>query len=402
MSLSDVAVRSAKPREKIYKLSDSGGLYLEIRPTGGKWWRWKYRYASKEKRISLGVYPETSLRVAREKRDESRRLLASGIDPSQLRKAQRFSAGSANSFETLAREWHSNFRSRWDPDHGARILRRLESNVFPWLGRRQISDIKAQELLTVLRRIQDRGAIESAHRILQYCGQVFRYSIVTGRAERDVSSDLKGALPRARDKHLATIVEPRKIGELLRLIDQYEGQFVTKCALKLTPLLFVRAGELRKAKWDEFDLEQAEWRIPAERMKMKEKHIVPLSRQALSILRELEPFTNRSMPQQPSVCPFVFPGLVSRQRPMSENAVLYALRRIGYTKEQMTGHGFRSMASTLLHELGWNHQAIERQLAHSEPNAVSAAYNFAEHMPERRKMMQAWADYLDELKETLS
>ena len=398
MPLSDVAARSAKPTEKTYRLFDSGGLYLEISPNGGKWWRWKYRCNGKEKRISLGVYPETSLKAAREKRDESRRLLASGIDPSHLRKAQRFSSGQANSFEALSREWHSNFKSEWDPDHATRILRRLEENIFPWLGNRPISDVRAPELLTVLRRIQDRGALESAHRILQYCGRVFRYAIVTGRAERDVSADLKGALPRPQGKHLATIVDPLEIGELLRRIDQYEGQFVTKCALKLIPLLFVRAGEFRKAKWEEFDLEQAEWRIPAARMKMKDKHVVPLAGQALSILRELEPLTNRVSPIHSGFRPYVFPGSVSRERPMSENTILYALRRIGYAKGEMTGHGFRSMASTRLHELGWKHEAIERQLAHSEPNTVSAAYNFAEHLTERRKMMQAWADYLDDLR----
>jgi integrase len=233
---------------------------------------------------------------------------------------------------------------------------------------------------------------------MQNCGQVFRYAVATGRAERDPTGDLRGALPPSKEKHHASIIEPKRIGELLRAIDDYEGYFVTKSALRLAPLVFVRPGELRRAQWPEIDLDKAEWRIPSERMKMREQHIVPLSRQAVAILRELEPLTNRAIPAKPDLPRYVFPSARTRERPMSENAVLAALRRMGYTKDEMTGHGFRSMASTLLHEQGWNHQVIERQLAHAERNAVSAAYNFAEHLPERRKMMHAWADYLDALK----
>ncbi len=395
MPRTDSAVRSAKPRVKAFRLFDAGGLYLEINPTGGKWWRWKYRIGGKEKRLSLGVYPDVSLKSARENRDAVRRQLSAGIDPGQARKAAKLAQAGAESFEAVAREWHTKFSPRWVAHHRNRILLRLEKDVFPWLGKRPIAEVKAQELLSVLRRIEGRGAVETAHRVMQNCGQVFRYAVATGRAERDPTGDLRGALAPVKEKHHASIVEPTRIGELLRAIDGYKGFFVTKCALRLAPLVFVRPGELRRAGWREISLDKAEWRIPAERMKMREQHIVPLSRQAVELLRELGPLTNDGLPGAPG---YVFPSARSRARPMSENAVLAALRRMGYTKDEMTGHGFRSMASTLLHEHGWNHQVIERQLAHAERNAVSAAYNFAEHLPERRKMMQAWADYLDALK----
>jgi len=398
MPLTDLKIRSMKPREKAYKLFDGGGLYLEVTPTGGRWWRWKFYVAGKEKRLSFGVYPDVSLKAARTKRDEARVQLANGIDPSELRKAQKISLAGAESFETIAREWHSKFAISWVDSHGDRILKRLENDIFPWLGKRPIAEIKAPDLLTVLRRIESRGALETAHRALQNCGQVFRYAVATGRAERDPTGDLRGALPPPKEKHHASILEPKAIAELLRAIDAYQGYVVTKCALRLAPLVFVRPGELRRAQWPEIDLEKAEWRIPGARMKMRDQHIVPLARQAVEILRELEPLTNRVFEARPNLPRWVFPSARTHERPMSENAVLAALRRMGYTKDEMTGHGFRSMASTLLHEQGWNHQAIERQLAHAERNAVSAAYNFAEHLPERRKMMQAWADYLDGLK----
>lgn len=398
MPLTDTAIRRAKPQAKAVKLFDGGGLYLEVNPAGGKWWRWKYRFGGKENRLSLGVYPDVSLKAAREKRDTARQQLAAGIDPGQARRAEKLAQAGAESFEAIAREWHAKFSPGWVASHGDRILKRLEKNLFPWIGKRLIAEIKAPELLAVLRRIESRGALETAHRAMQNCGQVFRYAVATGRAERDPTGDLRGALPAPKEKHHASIIEPKRIGELLRAIDTYEGFFATKCALRLAPLVFVRPGELRKAQWREFDLDKGEWRIPAERMKMREQHIVPLSRQATAILRELEPLTNKAIPSKPDAPCYVFPGGRSRERPMSENAILAALRRMGYAKDEMTGHGFRSMASTLLHEQGWNHQVIERQLAHAERNAVSAAYNFAEHLPERRKMMQAWADYLDGLK----
>jgi integrase len=334
MSLTDVAIRSAKPQAKPFKLFDSGGLHLLITPTGGTWWRWKYRFAGKEKALSFGVYPDVTLKSARERRDAARQQLAAGIDPGEARKAEKVAQAGAESFEAIAREWHAKFSPGWEASHGDRIFRRLENDIFPWLGKRPVGEI----------------------------------------------------------------TDPKRIAEMLRAIDAYQGYFVTKCALRLAPLVFVRPGELRHAEWPEIDLERVEWRIPAERMKMREQHIVSLARQAVDILRELEPLTNRVFPSRPNAHRYVFPSARTHERPMSENAVLAALRRMGYTKEEMTGHGFRSMASTLLHEQGWNHQAIERQLAHAERNAVSAAYNFAEHLAERRKMMQAWADYLDGLK----
>jgi integrase len=398
MPLTDVKIRSAKPREKSYKLFDSGGLYLEVMSAGGKYWRWKYRFTGKEKRLAFGVYPDVGLKAARDKRDSARKHVANGIDPGEARRAEKVAQASAESFEAIAREWHSKFLPGWVATHGDRILRRLERDVFPWLGKRPIGEIKALELLSVLRRIENRGALETAHRALQNCGQIFRYAVATGRAERDPTGDLHGAIPPAKEKHHASITDPKRIGELLRTIDAYQGYFVTKCALRIAPLVFVRPGELRHAQWPEIDLEKAEWRIPAERMKMRAQHIVPLARQAIDIFRELEPLTNRVFPSRPNAPRYVFPSIRTHERPMSDNAVLAALRRMGYAKQEMTGHGFRSMASTRLHEQGWNHQAIERQLAHAERNAVSAAYNFAEHLGERRKMMQAWADYLDGLK----
>ncbi len=385
MPLTDVSIRAAKPRQKTFKLFDSGGLYLELSPAGGKWWRWKYRFGGKEKRLSFGVYPDVNLKAARKRRDEARQRLADGIDPGEARKAEKIAQAGAESFEAVTREWHAKFSPGWVASHGDRILRRFEKDLFPWLGKRSMLEIKAPELLAVLRRIENRGALESAHRAMQNCGQVFRYAVATGRAERDPTGDLRGALPPPKEKHHASILEPKRIAELLRAMDSYQGYYVTKSALGLAPLVFVRPGELRKAQWPEIDLEKAEWKIPGERMKMREQHIVPLSRQAIEILSELEPLTNREIVARPNAPRYVFPSARTHERPMGENAILGALRRMDYTKEEMTGHGFRSMASTLLHEQGWNHQVIERQLAHAERNAVSAAYNFAEHLPERRR-----------------
>lgn len=402
MPLTDTAIRKIKAPTKTTKLFDGAGLYLELTPAGGKWWRLKYRHEGKEKRLSLGVYPEVGLKLARERCHDARKQLSAGVDPGMVRKAEKRSIAGSESFEAIAREWHAKFAPTWSEGHGERILRRLEVDIFPWLGKRPIAEIKAPELLAVLRRIEGRGALETTHRAMANCGQVFRYGVATGRVERDPTGDLRGALPVPKEKHHASITDPKRIGELLRAIDAYEGTLVTKSALRLAPLVFVRPGELRMAQWSEIDLEKAEWRIPAERMKMREQHIVPLSHQAVEILRELEPLTNRPLLAKPNAPRYVFPGSQSRERPMSNNAILAALRRMGYAKEEMTGHGFRSMASTCLHEQGWNHQAIERQLAHAERNAVSAAYNYAEHLPERRKMMQAWADYLESLKASLN
>ena len=393
MPLSDIAIRKAKPSDKVQRLFDGGGLYLEISPAGGKLWRQKYRVAGKEKRLAHGTYPEVSLADAREKRDAARKLLASGVDPGEHKKAVK-AAGeerAANSFEIVAREWFAKQKGAWVASHADKILMRLENYIFPWLGARPVADITAKELLTTLNRVVDRGAVETAHRTLQNCGQVFRYAIVTGRADRNPAPDLRGALPPVKKVHRAAIMEPKEIGGLLRAIDAYNGSLVTRCALQLAPLVFVRPGELRQAEWSEINLEAAEWLIPAEKMKMRQAHLVPLSRQAAAILAELQPLTGRGS--------FVFPGGRSPKRPMSNNAVLAALRRMGFAKDEMSGHGFRAMARTILDEtLHFRPDYIEHQLAHAVKDPNGRAYNRTAHLPERRKMMQAWADYLDALK----
>ena len=390
--LTDTKVRTVKPKEKPQKLYDGGGLFLLVTPTGGKLWNLKYRFDGKEKKISFGAYPDISLAEARQKRDQAKALLANGIDPSDTRKAQKAAATEeTESFEVIAREWHAKFSPSWASSHSGKIIRRLELYIFPWLGSRPIKEITAPELLSALRRIEAKGILETAHRTHQNCGQVFRYAVATGRAERDPASDLRGAIPPADGKRMATITDPKEIAGLLRSIDDYIGSIVTRCALQLAPLVFVRPGELRQAEWSEINFDEAEWRIPAGKMKGGVQHIVPLSLQALALLREIHPLTGQGR--------YVFPSPRTNSRPMSSNAVLSALRRMGYAKDEMSGHGFRSMASTLLNEQGWNRDAIERQLAHVERNSVRAAYNYAEFLPERRKMMQAWADYLDWLKE---
>lgn len=386
--LTDAVVKTAKAADKTRKLTDGRGMYLLVVPDGAKYWRFDYRIGGRRKTISLGVYPDVGLKDARERREEARKQVASGIDPSLSRKATRTAA--VNTFEAVAREWHSKYKATWSEDHEARILRRFEVDLFPWLGARPIAEIKAAELLTALRRIEARGAVETAHRALQNSGQVFRYAVATGRAERDPSRDLKGALPPVKGSHLASITEPKAVGDLLRALGGYSGTFPVKTALLLAPLVFVRPGELRRAEWTEFNLAEREWRIPAERMKMRAPHIVPLADQAIALLQQLQGLTGGGR--------YVFPSIRSAARPMSENTVNAALRRLGYSKDQMTGHGFRSMASTLLNEQGWNRDAIERQLAHAERDGVRAAYNYAEYLQERRKMMQAWADFLDGLK----
>ena len=392
MKLSDTTIRNAKPTDKPRKLADGGGLYIEIAPSGGKWWRYRYRFEGKPNRISLGVYPDVSLKDAREKHADARKLLAAGVDPSANKKAVKSakSERAANSFEVVAREWFDKHAPNWKENHSSKIIRRLEVDIFPWLGARPIAEVTAPDLLTTILRIEYRAALETAHRSLANCGQVFRYAIATQRALRDPAADLRGALPATKEKHHASITDPKKIGELLRDLDGYQGAFTTKCALRLAPLVFLRPGELRKAEWTEIDLDKAEWRIPADKMKMKAVHIVPLPTQAVAILREIQRLTGDGQ--------YVFTGARTSKRPMSENAVLGALRRMDYTTDEMTGHGFRSMASTLLNEQGFNPDAIERQLAHAERDGVRAAYNYAQYLPERKTMMQSWADYLDKLK----
>jgi integrase len=389
--LNDASVRNAKPDSggQQVKLADGGGLYLLIHPNGGKYWRMNYRFGNRQCTLALGVYPDVSLKKARERRDNARKQIADGIDPSAVKQAEK--QAQADSFEAIAKEWNAKRSRKVSSLYADKTMRRLERDIFPWLGRRPIKDIQAPDLLAALQRIEKRGAHETAHRTRSLCGEVFRYAIATGRAERDPSTDLRGALTPVKHKSMATITDPKNVGALLRAIADYSGAFVTRCALQLAPLLFVRPGELRYAEWSEIDLDALEWRIPAHKMKMKDKHIVPLSTQAVAILRELHPFTERGR--------YVFPSVRTPDRPMSDNTVNAALRRMGFEKSEIVGHGFRAMASTLLHEMGWQSDVIERQLAHAERNKVKAAYNHAQYLPERRKMMQAWADYLDALRD---
>ncbi|MBA4421479.1 MAG: integrase [Syntrophus sp. (in: bacteria)] len=392
MSLSDVKIRNCKPIEKPLKLFDGGGLFLLVTTKGGKLWRMKYRFDGKEKLLALGSYPEISLFDARRRQDEARTQLAHGIDPGAVRKAQKqVQTEETETFEVIAREWHTKFTPTWTPGHASAIKGRLERDLFPWIGKRPITEIKAPELLAVLRRVEDRGALESAHRIRTIAGQVFRYAVATGRAERDPSVDLKGALPQPGEKHHAAITDPKEVAPLLRAIDGYQGHFVVKCALRLAPILFVRPGELRHAEWAEIDLDESVWNIPASKMKMKEPHLVPLPDQAVEILRELQPLTGSGR--------YVFPSVRSVTKPISENTINAALRYMGYAKETMTGHGFRAMARTILDEvLHIRPDYIEHQLAHAVRDPNGRAYNRTAHLEERRKMMQTWSDYLDGLK----
>jgi integrase len=391
MALTAIEASKAKATDKPQKLSDSGGLYLLIHPNGSKYWRLDYRFTGKRKTLAVGVYPEVSLSDARERRDAARKMLANGADPSAVKKAQKAAgiALAANSFEIVAREWLDKFSKNWKESHTRTVRGRLENDIFPWLGKRPIAEIDAPELLAVIQRIESRGSLETAHRALANCGQVFRYAIATHRAKHDPSADLKGALPPHSGNHLAAITEPLDIGKLLRDIDSYKGTFVVRCAFKLSPLVFLRPAELSKAEWSEIDLENAEWRIPGGRMKMKNPHIIPLSAQAVDILRDLHPLTGKGK--------YVFPSIRSANESMGANTILRAIRNLGYTPEEMTAHGFRHMASTLLNEQGFNADAIERQLAH-KASGVRGTYNAAEYLPERRRMMQHWANYLDGLK----
>lgn len=392
-TLTAAAIRNAKPSDRAQRLFDGRGLYLEITPAGGRYWRMKYRHAGKEKRLALGVYPEVTLAAARALRDEARAKLRDGRDPSAERRSDRAGArlSADNTFEGVARAWLASQRRTLTPATYDKAVRTLEANVFPWLGARAINDIDAPEALAVVKRIEARGANETAHRVKARMGQVFRYAIAHGTATRDPTADLRGALAPVVSRSHAAVTDPAQVGDLLRALDGYSGQLATRCALRLAPLVFARPGELRHAEWAEFDFDAAEWRIPAHKMKMREAHVVPLSSQALAVLRELHPLTGRGR--------YVFPGIRTVTEPMSENTVNAALRRMGFDKDTMTGHGFRAMASTRLNEMGWQPDVIERQLAHAERNKVRAAYNRAQYIAERRKMMQAWADYLDNLRE---
>ncbi|QSA98717.1 integrase arm-type DNA-binding domain-containing protein [Methylococcus sp. EFPC2] len=393
--MQDIEARKAKPTEKPYKIADERGMYLLVQPTGSKLWRMDYRFGGKRKTLALGSYPEVTLSDARTRLEEARKLLVNGVDPSAFKKAAVAAKAElvANSFEIIAREWLEKQRGKWVETTYTHTLERLEKNLFPWIGARPIAEITPRELLDALDKTVDRGRLDTAQRLRSEASRIFRYAVATGRVERDPAADLTGALPPAKVKHRSTIVEPKLVGELLRAVGSYAGSPIVRAALKLAPLVFLRPGELTKAEWTEFDLDAREWRVPGERMKMRTRHIVPLSTQAVAILHDLHPLTGHGR--------YVFPHAHGRDHHMTTEAVRAALIRLGYgtdSENPMVTHGFRGMASTLLHEQGWPSDVIERQLAHAERNKIKAAYNHAEHLPERRKMMQAWADYLDGLK----
>jgi integrase len=408
--LSDIQVKNSKPTPKEVKLFDGGGLFLLIGSTKldangkplpvSKLWRFKYRFEGKEKLLSFGAYPALSLADARQRREEAKKLLANGVDPGDVKKAQKAAtfAEAENSFEVVAREWHTKFSPTWSESHGYWVLRRLEQYVFTDIGARPIAELKAPDFLKVLRRIES-VALETAHRVKFVIGQILRYAVGSGRAERDWTADLKGQLLTRSQKHHAAITEPKEVAGLLRAIDGFNGTFTVKCALQLAPLVFLRPGELRHAEWAEFDLDAAEWNVPIERMKLRkitkedrrgEKHLVPLSTQAVTILKELQALTGQSR--------YVFPCARSFARPMSNMAINAALERMGF-KGEMTAHGFRAMARTIIDEiLQCRVELIEHQLGHAVRDANGRAYNRTSHLPERKLMMQKWSDYLDGLK----
>lgn len=392
MALTDTAIRTAKPQAKPYKLSDSGGLYLEVAPSGGKWWRYKYRFAGKENRLSLGTYPDVSLAQARDKHRDARKLLADGVSPSENRKAAKATdkLNASNSFELIARAWWQSYMKGKAESHKEKVIRRFELYLFPWIGNKPIASITTPQVLEAIKRIEKLNKLETAHRTLQAAGQVFRYAVQNGFTLRDVTADLKGALPATRVKHMAAFTEPKDVAELLRAIDGFNGTFTVLCALRLSPLLFTRPSELRMAKWSDIDLDAATWQYLVS--KTKTDHLVPLSTQAVAILRELHPLSGHGE--------YVFMGGHSPLKPMSESAVNAALKRMGYdTQVDITAHGFRAMARTILHErLNVDPYIIEHQLAHKVPDALGAAYNRTKFIEQRKAMMQQWADYLDELK----
>jgi integrase len=391
MALSDRTIRAAKPRQQPYKLADSLGLYLEVSPAGGRWWRFKYRYAGREKRISLGTYPDTGLAQARERRDEARKVLAGGVDPSKQRQANKVAlhAATGNTFKAIALEWFETRKDGWAQSHHEKIMGRLKNHVFPKFGNQPITSITGPELVVLAQTIAAESP-DTARRVLQTLGMVFRYGMRTHRVSADPSYKLTEILPARNFKHFAAITDPKAVGALLRAIDQFEGTFVVKSGLRLAPLVFVRPGELRRAEWAEIDLDAGEWTIPAVKMKGKREHLVPLSEPAIAILRELHDHTGGRR--------YCFPSIRSPSKPMSENTLGAALARLGYTSDQMTVHGFRTTASTLLHELGYQSHLIEVQLAHAEKNEVKAAYNRAQYLPERKKLMTEWAKYLEGLR----
>lgn len=385
-------IRAAKPANKRYKIYDGRGLFLLIHTNGGKYWRFRYQFNDKDKTIALGTYPELSLPEARRLREEYRSQVSKGIDPAVQKKARKQARREAagNSFEVVAREWLAG--RAWENSTRDLVKRRLEKDVFPWLGDEPISQIDAPTLLNVLRKAEARGVVYTAHRLRQHCSKVFRYAIATGRASRDPAADLVGALKQHQTTHYASITDPRQIGPLLRDIDAYWGTPVVRLALRLAPYVFVRPGNLRKSLWAYVDFQAREWRIPSSSMKKPAPHIIPMAPQVHDMLNELHRLSGRRSQ-------YLFPNMRTAKAPMSENTINGALRRMGYDKDTLTGHGLRHMASTILHEQGFNSDAVERQLAHMDRDETRATYNYAQYMDERRVMMQSWADYLDELRE---
>lgn len=387
-SLTDTAIRGAKPTDKPLKLFDGNGLFLFVAPNGTKSWRVKYRIQGREKLLTLGTYPTLSLKEAREACMEAKKQISGGVDPSLEKKVRARSVHTT--FEAVAREWHENQKPTWTAAYTKDVMERIEKNVFPLLGSRPIGEISPPELLSVLRKIELRGAVDQAHRVRSICSLVFRYAIATGRAERDTAADLRGALKTRAHTPRAAITEPQAIGGLLRAIDDFPGTFIVKAGLQLLALTFLRPSEVRLGEWSEIDFTEKIWRIPSKRMKMRLDHMVPLSAQALEVLQTLQEVTGHEK--------LMFPGLRSTQVPISDATFIAALRRMGYGKEEMTAHGFRAMASTLLNEQGYSADVIEKQLAHNPKDKIRGVYNRAEYLPDRRKMMQEWADYLSKLK----
>lgn len=394
MALTDIKCKSLEIKDKAYKVSDEKGLRLLVHKNGSKYWQMKYRYGGKEKLLSFGVYPEISLKEAREKRDKARKQITEGLDPSQEKKLDKLkqSINSENTFENIAKEWHNKQIQKWTERHAHYVLKRLEADIFKEIGSRPINQITAPELLQTIQKIEKRGAIDIAHRALQTCGQIFRYAIATGKAQSDISKDLKGALTTRKRTNYSKL-EENQLPEFFNKLKSYDGELQTKLALEFLILTFVRTKELRGARWEEFNFESKEWHIPAERMKMREKHIVPLSKQTLAILQQIRQLHNNQ--------DFVFPSHTNPNKSISENTLLYAMYRMGY-HSRATPHGFRSTASTILNEKGFNKDHIERQLAHGERNTVRASYNHADYLPQRHKLMQWWADYIDNLNNNFS
>jgi integrase len=385
--LTDSEIRKTHPKDSAFKLFDSDGLFLLVRPTGERDWRMKYRVQGYEKLISLGPYPTVSLSQARLKLKRARERLLEGADPSVKRATEKVAGN--DSFEAIAREWFSTQSVRWLPSHADKIIRRLERDIFPWIGKHPIKTLKPAHLLACLKRIEARGNLETARRAYQNICQVFRFAIATRRCAHDPCAALQGALLPTKEKRLASITDPLQFGELLRAIDAYSGSHPVRTALALAPLVFVRPGELRAAEWSEFHLGAREWRIPGVRMKAGIPHIVPLSKQAIALLKDIQPATGDGK--------YVFPSPRARSRPLSNVALLAALRRMGYEQGTLTVHGFRATASTLLKEKGWNRRHIEKQLAPGKRHQVRG-YNYAAYLAKRKVMMQEWADYLDILR----